>query len=102
MSWHFYESCFEFIDVSLFNQTVSCIGLREFFRANPSLTFDAPSTSASPSSSDAANVHTGFEDSEVHDEFYDAIANDNSLEDEDSDDDIEPPKVLSVNYFYWL
>ncbi|KAJ0984824.1 hypothetical protein J5N97_003180 [Dioscorea zingiberensis] len=73
-------------------------GLREFFRANPSLTFDSPSIVVSPNSSDGSNAHAEFEDSEAQEEFYDAIANGDLLEDEDSDDDndddndVKPPK----------
>lgn len=50
--------------------------------------------------SDVSNLTPVFEESEM-DEFYDAIANTDSLEDEDSDEDsdeedreVEIPKVL--------
>ncbi|URE31223.1 hypothetical protein MUK42_32683 [Musa troglodytarum] len=69
-------------------------GLKEYFGANPALTLYSPSTIVDSPISDASNAHTEFKDSEVDEEFFDAIASSDSLEDEDSDDDIELPKVI--------
>ncbi|KAK1292982.1 hypothetical protein QJS10_CPB17g00248 [Acorus calamus] len=62
-------------------------GLREYFGANPALTYDSSTTISNISN--ASSVSSEFEDSEVQEEFYDAIAADECLEDEDSDDDDE-------------
>ncbi|RWR91083.1 protein ENHANCED DISEASE RESISTANCE 2 isoform X1 [Cinnamomum micranthum f. kanehirae] len=63
-------------------------GLREFFQANPALTSDSPTTILHSKMSSSSSSFVDFEDSEVGDQFYDAIAAEPS-EDEDSDDDEE-------------
>lgn len=68
-------------------------GLREYFGANPALRSDSSSTIVPSTISDISSAHAAFEDSEVKDEFYDALASEDSLEDEDSDDDVELPKL---------
>ncbi|CAL9087316.1 protein ENHANCED DISEASE RESISTANCE 2-like isoform X1 [Musa acuminata AAA Group] len=68
-------------------------GLKEYFGANPALTSYSPSTIVDSPISDSSNAHTEFKDSEVDEEFFDAIASSDSLEDEDSDDEIELPKA---------
>ena len=69
-------------------------GLKEYFGANPALTSYSPSTIVDSPISDSSNAHTEFKDSEVDEEFFDAIASSDALEDEDSDDEIELPKVV--------
>ncbi len=74
-------------------------GLREYFAANPALTSDLPSTVVKPKQSDSLIIQSELEDSELNDEFYDALARGESFEDEDSDDDDDMiPKVI----FYCL
>ncbi|XXG58954.1 hypothetical protein AAC387_Pa04g1130 [Persea americana] len=63
-------------------------GLREFFQANPALTSDSPTTILHSKMSSSSSSFVDFEDSEVGDQFYDAIAAE-PLEDDDSDDDEE-------------
>ncbi|XP_043701322.1 protein ENHANCED DISEASE RESISTANCE 2-like isoform X2 [Telopea speciosissima] len=63
-------------------------GLKEYFGANPALRFDSPTTVVNSKVS-TSSASGEFEDEEVGDEFYDAIAADPSSEDEDSDDDVE-------------
>ncbi|XP_020688979.1 protein ENHANCED DISEASE RESISTANCE 2-like isoform X1 [Dendrobium catenatum] len=73
-------------------------GLREYFAANPSLALDSPSTVEHSNIFYAApTASLEPENSELNDEFHDAIAFDGSLGDEDSDsDDEEPPKAGKV------
>ncbi|XP_020578361.1 protein ENHANCED DISEASE RESISTANCE 2-like isoform X2 [Phalaenopsis equestris] len=65
-------------------------GLREYFVANPSLALDSSST-VEHSNIFYASSTASLEpvDSEINDEFYDAIAFDGPLEDEDSESDDE-------------
>lgn len=67
-------------------------GLREYFGANPALISDSSSPTVHSKISYISSDQAAFEECEVKDEFYDAIANDDSLEDEDSDDDVELSK----------
>ncbi|XP_042418175.1 protein ENHANCED DISEASE RESISTANCE 2-like isoform X2 [Zingiber officinale] len=67
-------------------------GLKEYFGANPSLTIDTSLTIVEPKVSDASTAETEFKDSEMADEFFDATASSDSLDDEDSDDEIEISK----------
>nr|CAD1827794.1 unnamed protein product [Ananas comosus var. bracteatus] len=71
-------------------------GLREYFGANPSLTSDSPTTIVHAKVSDPSGTHVELEDPDTKDEFYDAIADGDSLDDEDSDDDAELPKAGKV------
>ncbi|XP_072991915.1 protein ENHANCED DISEASE RESISTANCE 2 isoform X2 [Typha latifolia] len=71
-------------------------GLREYFGANPTLTSDSPSTILHSKIPGTSSTRAELEGSELNDEFYDAIANGDSLEDEDSDDDYESPKAGKV------
>ncbi|XP_020089742.1 protein ENHANCED DISEASE RESISTANCE 2-like [Ananas comosus] len=71
-------------------------GLREYFGANPSLTSDSPTTIVHAKVSDPSGTHVELEDPDSKDEFYDAIADGDSLDDEDSDDDAELPKAGKV------
>ncbi|XP_058114159.1 protein ENHANCED DISEASE RESISTANCE 2-like isoform X2 [Magnolia sinica] len=61
-------------------------GLREYFGANPALTVDSPTAVDHSKFSNVSGASGELEDSETNDEFYDAIAADMSLEDEDSDE----------------
>lgn len=73
-------------------------GLREYFAANPTLALDSPSAiEHSNIFNSASPAFLDFDDSEIKDEFHDAIAFDGSLEDDDSDsDDEELPKAGKV------
>ncbi|KAK9098418.1 hypothetical protein Syun_025463 [Stephania yunnanensis] len=62
-------------------------GLREYFAANPAMAFDSQTTVIQSKVSSTSSSNSEFEDSEISEEFFDAIAADNSLEEEDSDDD---------------
>uniref|UniRef100_A0A7N0SWV4 START domain-containing protein n=1 Tax=Kalanchoe fedtschenkoi TaxID=63787 RepID=A0A7N0SWV4_KALFE len=62
-------------------------GLKEYIEANPSLKFESPVTVMQSKFSDVSLSSSDFEDSEVQDEFYDAIAGDSSSSDDDSPDD---------------
>lgn len=62
-------------------------GLKEYFGANPSLTINSPSTILSNSSNVSSDI-SDFDDLEVNEEFYDAIAADKP-DDEDSDSESE-------------
>ncbi|KAL6331347.1 hypothetical protein AAG906_011284 [Vitis piasezkii] len=62
-------------------------GLKEYIGANPALKFEASSTVVHSTSSEGSVSNTEYEDTEVRDEFYDAISGDSLSEDEDSDDD---------------
>uniref|UniRef100_A0A0E0QJI0 Protein ENHANCED DISEASE RESISTANCE 2 C-terminal domain-containing protein n=1 Tax=Oryza rufipogon TaxID=4529 RepID=A0A0E0QJI0_ORYRU len=74
-------------------------GLREYFAANPALTSDLPSTVVKPKQSDSLIIQSELEDSELNDEFYDALARGESFEDEDSDDDDDMiPKAGKVKF----
>lgn len=76
-------------------------GLREYFAANIALTSDSPATIIEPRSSDIASSPAEFEESDINEEFYDAIADGETLEDEDSDnDDVEVPKVVLDNRIF--
>ncbi|KAK9100412.1 hypothetical protein Scep_023842 [Stephania cephalantha] len=61
--------------------------LREYFAANPAMAFDSQTTVIQSKVSSTSSSNSEFEDSEISEEFFDAIAADNSLEEEDSDDD---------------
>lgn len=69
-------------------------GLKEYFEANPALTCDS-STVVQSNFFDASGAHAEFEDSELKDEFYDAISDDSS-EDEDSEEDDGLSKVGKI------
>ncbi|KMZ66511.1 hypothetical protein ZOSMA_299G00010 [Zostera marina] len=78
-------------------------GLREYFAANPPSNPFSPLFGVESNTSDVSNLTPVFEESEM-DEFYDAIANTDSLEDEDSDEDsdeedreVEIPKMKLRN-----
>lgn len=74
-------------------------GLREYFAANPALTSDLPSTVVKPKQSDSLIIQSELDDSELNDEFYDALARGESFEDEDSDDDDDMiPKAGKVKF----
>ncbi|XP_068651507.1 protein ENHANCED DISEASE RESISTANCE 2-like isoform X2 [Aristolochia californica] len=65
-------------------------GLREYFEANPALTSDSPSAIVQSNiSTDSISSLSDFEDPEIKEEFYDALAADQALEDEDSDDEVD-------------
>lgn len=62
-------------------------GIREYFAANPALTSELPSTVVKSKASETLIIQSEHEDSELGDEFYDALARGESFEDGDSDDD---------------
>lgn len=49
--------------------------------------------------SDASTAETEFKDSEMADEFFDATASGDSLDDEDSDDEIEISRGVIIEQF---
>lgn len=93
------DCCLNFERTIQFALLSQVAGLKEYFEANPALTSETPSTIVHSSCSDDAIDRAELEDSELKDEFYDAIANGDSLEDEDSDDDdVEPSKAGKVTF----
>ncbi|KAG4136770.1 hypothetical protein ERO13_D07G028500v2 [Gossypium hirsutum] len=74
-------------------------GLKEYIGANPSLSFESSATVVQSKLSDVSTSSSEFEDLEVQDEFYDAIAGDStsSSEDEESEDDAEKKKFKLKN-----
>ncbi|KAI4344241.1 hypothetical protein L6164_011489 [Bauhinia variegata] len=64
-------------------------GLKEYIVANPGLHQECATTFVQSKFSDASISSPEFENTEVQDEFYDAIAADSSSSDEDSDSDEE-------------
>ncbi|XP_052489222.1 protein ENHANCED DISEASE RESISTANCE 2 isoform X2 [Gossypium raimondii] len=90
---------------SKFEQTIpyallsQVAGLKEYIGANPSLSFESSATVVQSKLSDVSTSSSEFEDLEVQDEFYDAIAGDStsSSEDEESEDDTEKKKFKLKN-----
>lgn len=80
-------------------------GLKEYIAANPAFKFEHSTTVINSRISDGAISSSEYEDSEVQDEFYDAMADDSSSsseeEEEESDDDHEKVKVI-LEYFWCL
>lgn len=70
-------------------------GLKEYAGANPAIRFESSTTIVQSKVSDFSGPISDFEDAETADEFYDAIADDSSSEDEDSDNEIEVNKVFA-------
>jgi hypothetical protein len=73
-------------------------GLKEYIGANPALKLESVTTVIHSKISDVSLSNGEYEDSEVQDEFYDAIAADSSSssEDEGSDnDEVDDKKVFS-------
>ncbi|KAI3924507.1 hypothetical protein MKW92_047675 [Papaver armeniacum] len=67
-------------------------GLREYFEANPSPTYASSTTTVQSESSTSSGSYSEFLDGDESDQFYDAIAADetsSSDDDEDSDNDVE-------------
>ncbi|KAJ6296212.1 hypothetical protein OIU78_024117, partial [Salix suchowensis] len=73
-------------------------GLKEYIAANPAFKFEHSATVLQSSISDGAISSSEYEDSEVQDEFYDAMADDSSSSSssEESDDDHEKTKKVKV------
>ncbi|THG10594.1 hypothetical protein TEA_012341 [Camellia sinensis var. sinensis] len=64
-------------------------GLKEYIGGNPSLISESSTTFVHSKISDFSSSNSEYEDSEVADEFYDAIADDSSSDDEDGDNEEE-------------
>lgn len=63
----------------------SCsLGLKEYIEANPSLKFELPASFMQTKYSDVSLSSRDYEDSDVQEEFYDAIAADSSSSDDES------------------
>ena len=77
-------------------------GLKVYIGANPALKFEASTTVVHSTSSEGSVSNTEYEDTEVQDEFYDAIAGDSLSEDEDSDDDNDAELDKKVFQFIFL
>ena len=79
-------------------------GLKEYIAANPAFKFEHSTTVINSRIADGAISSSEYEDSELQDEFYDAMADDSSSsssEEEESDDDHEKVKVI-LEYFWCL
>lgn len=73
-------------------------GLKEYIGANPALKNESTTVVVHSKFSDVSSSNGYYEDVEVQEQFYDAIAADSSSsEDEDSDDSNDPDK--KVFYF---
>lgn len=70
-----------------FPPSLLSLGLKEYIEANPTLTYKSPATFMQSKFSDVSLSSSDYEESEVQDEFYDAIAGDSSSSDEDSPGD---------------
>ncbi|KAJ6831262.1 protein ENHANCED DISEASE RESISTANCE 2 isoform X1 [Iris pallida] len=93
------DGCLNFEKTVQFALLSQVAGLKEYFEANPAMKSETTSTIMHSSSSDDAIDRAELEDSETKDEFYDAIANGESFEDEDSDDDdVEPSKAGKMTF----
>lgn len=64
-------------------------GLKEYVLANPALNFETLPTVVRSKISDGSITNSDYDDGELQDEFYDAIAADSSSSEEDSDNDKE-------------
>ncbi|XP_059635352.1 protein ENHANCED DISEASE RESISTANCE 2-like isoform X2 [Cornus florida] len=64
-------------------------GLKAYIGASPALSFESSTTVVHSKISDISASNSEYDDAEVADEFYDAIAADSSSEDDDSDNEIE-------------
>ncbi|KAK9268362.1 hypothetical protein L1049_000111 [Liquidambar formosana] len=91
MSWLRWKKnrCSKFEKTIPFALLCQVAGLKEYIGANPALTVESTTTVVHPKFSDVSLSNSEYEESEVQDEFYDAIASDSSSEDEDSDEDEE-------------
>lgn len=70
-------------------------GLKEYMGANPALKTEHATMIVQSKFSDVSSTNGDYEDEEVQDQFYDAIAEDSSSsEDEDSDDSGELDKKV--------
>lgn len=79
--------------VVMFSCYMICSGLKEYVGANPAMASQFSTTIVHSKVSDFSESNSEFEDAEEADEFYDAIADDSSSEEEDSDNEIEVNKV---------
>lgn len=72
-------------------------GLKEYILANPALNFESLPTVVHSKISDVSVTNSEYDDGELRDEFYDAIAADSSSSSSDeSDDDKLGNKVFFV------
>ncbi|KAI3811279.1 hypothetical protein L1987_21000 [Smallanthus sonchifolius] len=84
--WKCYQ-CSKFeksIPYALLNQVS---GLKAYISANPALTCESSTTLVDTKTSDVSGSISEFEDAEVAEEFYDAIADDSSSSSDDDDED---------------
>ncbi|KAJ1428965.1 pleckstrin-like [Sesbania bispinosa] len=63
------------------------VGLKEYIGANPTLHQQDATTVVHPKISGVSMTSADFENMEVQDEFYDAIADESSTSDEESDEE---------------
>lgn len=74
-------------------------GLREYFGANPSLSPEPSTGTVSKKNQKISDVSGEFEEFETNEEFYDAIAAESPIEEEDSDEDENsPPKGVGLKF----
>eukprot|EP00252_Welwitschia_mirabilis_P000858 TRINITY_DN10836_c0_g1_i1.p1 TRINITY_DN10836_c0_g1~~TRINITY_DN10836_c0_g1_i1.p1 ORF type:complete len:747 (+),score=140.44 TRINITY_DN10836_c0_g1_i1:155-2395(+) len=71
-------------------------GLREYFGANPGLNLDPSVLTVDTDLKKNSDVSGEFEEAETNEEFYDALAAESQMEDEDSEDDDTPSKDGAV------
>lgn len=62
-------------------------GLKAYITANPALTCESSTTLVDTKTSDVSGSISEFEDAEVAEEFYDAIADDSSSSSDDEEED---------------
>lgn len=66
----------------------NCSGLKEYIGANPALKFESSTTVIQSKLSEVSVSNAEFEESEVKDEFYDAMSADSSSSDEELDNKV--------------
>ncbi|OIS97178.1 PREDICTED: protein ENHANCED DISEASE RESISTANCE 2-like [Nicotiana attenuata] len=71
-------------------------GLKEYIGANPALTFESSTVVLHSKTSSVSTTSNELEDTVGSDEFYDAIGDESSSSDEDSDDEVTSKKDKKV------
>ncbi|GFP97052.1 protein enhanced disease resistance 2-like [Phtheirospermum japonicum] len=78
------------------SRNIAFSSLREYVGANPAIKSESSTTIIQSKVSDFSGPISEFEDAETTDEFYDAIADDSSSDDEDTDNEIEVNKDRKI------
>ncbi|XVE53694.1 hypothetical protein DITRI_Ditri03aG0023200 [Diplodiscus trichospermus] len=97
------NSCSKFEKTIPYAMLSQVAGLKEYIGANPSLNCKSSSMFVQSKVSDVSTTSGEFEDVEVADEFYDAIAGDSSSssDDEESEDDADKEKKIKLKNVSW-